>query len=170
MTGKRKTEPTARDTQARDVAGYDAGAIDGPTAGASRRRPWQVLMVGECIDQIDTGASEDLARILDLFPAVSHLVVRTTAGDCQVSRDFPSDYTAEVDERLAAIFRGNPAVTSIAFPATSSRPGHTARPDDPHWSAHGKPSAEILAALTRGEIGPDEATAQLKRLYRRKSP
>ena len=70
-------------------------------------RPWQLLMVGDGIDQLNTEAREDLARIFDLFPAVSHLVVQTTAGGCRVSRDFSSGYTDEVDQRLAGIFQGN---------------------------------------------------------------
>lgn len=37
-----------------------------------------------------------LARILNLFPAVPHLVVQTTAGRAYVARDFPSGYTKEV--------------------------------------------------------------------------
>jgi hypothetical protein len=132
-------------------------------------RPWQLLMVGDGIDQLNTEAREDLARIFDLFPAVSHLVVQTTAGGCRVSRDFSSGYTDEVDQRLAGIFQGNPAVTGITFPETSTRLGHTATRDNPHWSAEGKASADIMAALTRGEIIPDEAAAQLKQLYRQKS-
>ncbi|MEX3557657.1 MAG: hypothetical protein VB124_04510 [Burkholderia sp.] len=127
-------------------------------------RPWQLLMVGEGIDQLNSEAHEALARILDLFPAVSHLLVQTIAGGCRVSRDFPSGYIDEVDQRLAGIFQGNPAVTGITFPKTSTRPGHTATPDDPHWSAEGKASTGILAALTRGEITADEAVAQLKQL------
>ena len=63
----------------------------------------------------------------------------------------------------------NPAVTGITFPETSTRLGHTATRDNPHWSAEGKASADIMAALTRGEIIPDEAAAQLKQLYRQKS-
>ncbi len=37
-----------------------------------------------------------LARILNLFPAVPHLAVQTTAGRAYVARDFPSGYTKEV--------------------------------------------------------------------------
>jgi hypothetical protein len=43
------------------------------------------------------------------------LVVQTTAGRVSVSRDFPSDYTGQVDRFLGEIFRHNPGVTGIEY-------------------------------------------------------
>lgn len=166
MTDEETIEAGSGSIQTRDAAAYHAGASLVLTARTDRHRPWRLLLVGDGIDRLSAGACEELTRILDLFPAVSHLVVQTTSGDCRVSRDFPSGFTAEVDQRLADIFRDNPAVTGIVFPATSSRPDHTATPDDPHWSPEGKASADILAALTHGGIGADEAAGQLVHVHR----
>ncbi len=42
-------------------------------------------------------------------------MVQTTVGDVSVTRDFPSDYTIQVDWLLKEIFENNPAVTGIKF-------------------------------------------------------
>ncbi|MGI4793738.1 MAG: hypothetical protein ACRYG8_06550 [Janthinobacterium lividum] len=168
MLDKQETKPQATAAQATDEAGYDPSAIEVLAGLSSRRRPWQLLMTGEGINQINVKACESLARILNLFPSVSHLVIKTMVGDCQVSRDFPSNYMAEVDQHLVGIFHGNPAVTGITFPTTSGRPGYTSTPNDPHWSPDGKASADIMAAFARGEIGFNEAIVQLDEVYRQK--
>ncbi|WP_050452576.1 hypothetical protein [Candidatus Burkholderia verschuerenii] len=90
----------------------------------------------------------------------------TSAGPVRVSRDFPSDYTSRVDQLLAGIFARNPAVTGITFPAVSGRPGHTATPDDPYWSAQGQAIEGLSEACRRGEITADEMTHRLKDLMR----
>ncbi len=40
-------------------------------------------------------------------------MVQTTAGDVSATRDFPSEYTIQVDRLLGEIFKTNPAVTGI---------------------------------------------------------
>lgn len=70
-----------------------------------------------------------------------------------------------MDELLAELFRANPAVTGVAFPATPTRPAHTAMPDDPFWSCLGKAGAGITAAMAAGRITPERAVEQFKRLY-----
>ena len=111
------------------------------TSEAPRERPWQIMLTGPSLEQIDAATRQALERILELFTEVGGLVVQTTAGDVSVTRDFPSDYTIQVDRLLKEIFKNNPAVTGIKF--LGSENPHTATPDDPHWSAHGKAYASI---------------------------
>jgi hypothetical protein len=128
-------------------------------------RPGQLSLVGgDNVQSLDRENLADLARIFDLMPSVGHLVVQTEAGGIQVSRDFPSAYLEEVDQRLAKIFHDNPAVTGITFPATSTRSEHTATLDDPHWSIWGKALAEIGAARARGDLTAEEATIRITQL------
>ena len=89
-------------------------------------------------------------------------MVQTTAGDVSVTRDFPSDYTIQVDRLLEEIFKTNPAVTGIR--SLGSENPHTATPDDPHWSAHGKAYADIEKAAARGELTREDAIAAYRRL------
>ncbi len=138
-----------------DKGGYEADAVS-MLNGMARSRPWQLLLTGDGLVDLDAKTIGGLTRILDLFPAVTHLLVQTTAGHAYATRDFSSGYTKEVDQILAGIFQGNAAVTGVTFPAAPGTPAHTATPDGPHW----------MAACTRGEITANEATARLDRLYR----
>jgi hypothetical protein len=109
---------------------------DEATSEEPRDRPWQIMLTGSGLGAIDAATRQALEQILELFTEVGGLVVQTTAGDVSVTRDFPSDYTIQVDRLLGEIFKNNPAVTGIKF--LGSENAHTATPDDPHWSAHGK--------------------------------
>ena len=130
-------------------------------------RPWQLSLVGgDNVQSLDRETLADLARIFDLMPSVGHLGVQTEAGGIQVSRDFPSTYLKEVDQRLARIFHDNPAVTGITFPASSTRSEHTATLDDPHWSIFGKTLAEIGAAGERGDLTIEEAIIRITQLFK----
>lgn len=133
-------------------------------------RPWQLLMIGDGISQITAEDVDALTRIFDLFPHVGGLDVTTSAGPVRVSRDFPSDYTSRVDQLLTSIFEQNPAVIGITFPAVSGRPGHTATPDDPHWSAQGRMLEALSEACQRGEITADELVNRVKELARDITP
>jgi hypothetical protein len=84
-------------------------------------------------------------------------VVHTVAGRVSVTRDFPSDYTAQVDQHLAEIFKTNSAVTGIEFLGLENP--HTATPDDPYWSPQGKAHASIGSAVARGEMTSKAAIA-----------
>jgi hypothetical protein len=112
--------------------------------------------------QIDAGTRQALECILELFTEVPGLVVHTVAGKLSVTRDFPSDYTAQVDRYLQEIFKDNAAVTGIEFLGMETP--HTATPDDPYWSANGKAYASIAEARAKGEITPGEAIAAYRRL------
>jgi hypothetical protein len=136
-------------------------APTGDALDAVSRRPWQLLLVGPSVDGLDAAIQEKLARILDLFPNVDSLSVDTASGGFRASRDFPGDYTAEVDQLLGRLFRDNPAITGIGFPATTTRPAHTATPDAPYWHAQGAWIAQIQDAIAREEITPQEGIAQL---------
>ena len=132
------------------------------TSEAPRERPWQIMLTGPSLEQVDAATRQALERILELLTEVGGLVVQTTAGDVSVTRDFPSDYTIQVDWLLKEIFENNPAVTGIKF--LGSENPHTATPDDPHWSAHGKAYASIDEAAARGELTPAAAIAAYRRL------
>jgi hypothetical protein len=129
---------------------------------APRDRPWQIMLTGQGLEQIDAGTRQALECILELFTEVPGLVVHTVAGKLSVTRDFPSDYTAQVDRYLQEIFKNNAAVTGIEFLGLEHP--HTATPDDPYWSANGKAYAGIKEAAARGEITPEDAIAAYRRL------
>jgi hypothetical protein len=93
-----------------DKGGYEADAVS-VLDGMARPRPWQLLLTGDGLVDLDAKTIGGLTRILDLFPAVTHLLVQTTAGHAYATRDFSSGYTKEVDQILAGIFQGNAAVT-----------------------------------------------------------
>ena len=127
-----------------------------------RDRPWQIMLTGLGLAAIDTATRQALEQILELFTEVGGLVVQTTAGDVSVTRDFPSDYTNQVDRLLGEIFKTNPAVTGIRFLGAEN--AHTATPDDPHWSVHGKAYADIEAAVAQGELTPEAAMVAYRHL------
>lgn len=95
------------------------------------RRPWQVMLAWTGADPPGPGLGEALGRILDLFPDVGSLTVHTAGGGIVATRDFHGNYPAEVDGILARLFRDDPGVVGVTFPATATRPAHTATPDDP---------------------------------------
>jgi hypothetical protein len=113
------------------------------------------MLTGHGLEQIDAGTRQALEQILELFTEVGGLVVQTAAGKVNVTRDFPSDYTTQVDRFLGAIFKNNAAVTGVEFLGMDTP--HTATPDDPYWSPQGKAYASIEKAAARGEITPEEA-------------
>jgi hypothetical protein len=127
-----------------------------------RDRAWQIMLTGPGLGAIDAETRQALEQILELVTEVGGLVVKTTAGDVSVTRDFPSDYTIQVDQLLAEIFKINPAVTGIKVLGAEN--AHTATPDDPHWSARGKAYASIEEAAARGELTPDAAIVAYRRL------
>ena len=145
---------------------YDSDAIETILTGEDgRKRPWQLLMTSaDEMPSFSPGTFEALASIFDLFPSLKVLAIKTDKGEAIVSRDFPSGYTERVDRLLAEIFRTNPEITGIVFPATNTREGHTATPDDPYWSADGKEIAALSAAIQSGEISPEEALSRLRML------
>ena len=128
------------------------------------QRPWQTLVSG-------TGEMPSdkmmlvFDRILDLFPDVGSLVVATGQGSVTVQRDFNRDYTREVDQLLAGVFRNHSDVTGVTLKWSAERE-HAATPEAPYWSAHGAEYARIDAAQERGELTPAEAIAALKKIHR----
>ena len=135
---------------------------------AGTRRPWQLIAVGFGLKSLTPATARELERIFDLCPELPMLTIRTAGGEgFTVSRDFPSDALQEVDDRLARIFRENPAIAAITFPAEGNRPEHAATPDAPFWSPRGRESAAILAAVRAGEITPEQASERLDRLFQR---
>ena len=62
-----------------DKGGYESDAVS-VLDGMNRPRPWQLLLTGDGRVDLDAKTIESLTRILDLFPAVTHLLVQTTAG------------------------------------------------------------------------------------------
>jgi hypothetical protein len=121
----------------------------------SRERPWQIMLTGPGLRVIDAETRQALEQILELFTEVGGFVVQTTAGNVIVTRDFPSDYTIQVDRLLDEIFKNNSAVTGIK--CLGAENARTATLDDPHWSAHGKAYASIEEAAARGELTPEAA-------------
>jgi hypothetical protein len=133
-----------------------------PVSEAARDRPWQLLITGDAIAQIDAATRRALEDILELFTEVGGLVVHTSAGRGSVPRDFPSDYTVQVDRLRLEIFKNIRRVTGIEFLGLEDL--HTATPDDPYWSPQGKTYAGIASAAARGGLIPEEAIAAYRRL------
>jgi hypothetical protein len=133
-----------------------------PGSQATRERPWQLLLTGKDIGQIDGATRQAFEQILELFTEVGGLVVHTVAGGVSVTRDFPSDHTTQVDRYLQEIFKNNRCVTGIEFLGLETP--HTATPDNPYWSPQGKAYASIAEARARGDITPEDAIAAYRRL------
>jgi hypothetical protein len=95
------------------------------------------------------------------------LVVTMGDGSFHVARDFPGDYTQQVDRILAGVFKGNPAVTGITFRWSGKSQHDTATLDDPHWSASGRDYARIDASVARGEITSEQAIAAYQQIAQR---
>jgi hypothetical protein len=129
---------------------------------APRDRPWEIMLTRPGLGAIDAATRHALEQILELFTEVDGLLVQTTAGDVSTTRDFPSDYTIQVDRLLKEIFKNNPAVTAIKI--LGSENPHKATPDDPYWSVHGKAYASIEEAAARGELTPDATIVAYGRL------
>lgn len=129
-----------------------------------RRPPWQLLMTSVSDDAPApiAGTNSALSLIFELFLQLRNLTVRTTGGDIRVTRVFARGIATEADPMLAGILGDDQAVTGIAFPATSTKAEHTATPDNPYWSPHGKTLAATDAALAAGEITPQEAIVRAK--------
>lgn len=125
-----------------DGAGADMAGQAAPEGLGPLRRPWQVMLAWAGADPPGAGLGEALGRILDLFPDVGSLRVHTAGGGIVATRDFHGNYPVEVDAILARLFRDNPNVTGVTFPATATRAAHTATPADPHWSPLGWASPE----------------------------
>jgi hypothetical protein len=119
------------------------------------------MLTGPGLGAINAETRRALEQILELFTEVGGLVVKTTAGDVSGTRDFPSDYTIQVDQFLEESFKDNSAVTGIK--CLGSENPHMATPDDPYWSAHGKAYASIEEAVARGELTPEAAIVAYRR-------
>jgi len=139
--------------------GYTAEAIS-VLEGLEPRRPWSLLATGEGSQALTPAVTKHIEQILELFPSVPFLTVHTADGEGMVTRDFPSGYTRQVDELLAAIFEQNPQITGITFPACDGQPAHTATPEHPFWSPRTKARAErvqsYLAAIKSERVSPPQ--------------
>ena len=131
------------------------------------RPPRQLMMTSVVADALPLNAdtNDALLRIFELFPHISILTIQTIHGDVQVTRDFASNQTAEVDEMLESIFKYNPSITGIIFPGTGTRGEHRATPDDRHCLPSGKALSQIAAAQEAGEISRNEAIRRIQELY-----
>ena len=129
------------------------------------RQPWQVLLTWTGADPPSAGLYGALGEILDLFPDAGRLTAHTAGGSIVATRDLHGNAGQRVDELLAVLFRSNPAVTGVTFPATPPRAAHPATPDDPFWSCLGKAGAGITASMAAGRITPGQAIEQYQRLY-----
>jgi hypothetical protein len=83
-----------------DGEGFDSRRGIEAVSEALRDRPWQIMLTGPGLGAIDAATRQALEQILELFTEVGGLVVQTTAGDISITRDFPSDYTIQVDRLL----------------------------------------------------------------------
>lgn len=113
-------------------------AIDRLREQALARPPWQLLMIGMGEDNHAAVSAETtyaLTLLLDYLPGLSGVTLQTADGDLVVSRDFPSGETEIIDGLIASVFKNDPHVTGIAFPASGGRAAHVATDDKPHFLA-----------------------------------
>lgn len=111
-------------------------AIDRLREQAHARPPWQLLMIGMGEDNhaaVSAETTRALTRLLDYLPGLSGMTLQTADGDLVVSRDFPSGEMQIIDGLIASVFKNDPHVTGIAFPATEGRAAHVATADKPHF-------------------------------------
>ena len=114
-----------------------AGMAPGtPAASDNVQRPlrsWQVLLTWMGADPPGPDLHEELGNILDRFPNLPGLSVETAKGPIMAARDFSGDPSQAVTDALRRLFKANPEVTGVCFPASGSWPEHTATPDAPLW-------------------------------------
>jgi len=114
-------------------------AIDHLRERAQARPPWQLLMVGIGKDnhvRISAETTYALTRLFDYLPELADVTLQTEDGYLVVSRDFPSGEMQIIDGLIASIFKNDPHITGIAFPATRTRPRQVATADKPHYLPH----------------------------------
>lgn len=112
--------------------------IDRLRGRALARPPWQLLMIGMGKDNHAAVSAETkyaLTRLLDYLPGLSGLTLQTGGGDLHVSRDFPSGEMQIIDSLIASVFKNDPRVTGIVFPATDGKAAHVATADKPTFLA-----------------------------------
>lgn len=66
-------------------------------------RTWQLVMVGDGLHRVSAQAQADMARLLDLDPAISHLTVELGEDRIHVARDWPSDRMEQADRLTTGI-------------------------------------------------------------------
>ncbi len=113
-------------------------AIDRLRQQALTRPPWQLLMIGMGENNhaaVSAETTRALTRLLDYLPGLSGMTLQTADGDLIVSRDFPSGEAEIIDGLIASVFKNDPHVTGIAFPASDGRAAHVATADRPHFLA-----------------------------------
>ncbi|MBO7788634.1 hypothetical protein [Burkholderia pseudomallei] len=124
----------------------------------------------KAVTQEGGAQSDSLLKLAEAHKAGNRGSEPLTTGNHQnpvssvLSQDFPRNYMAEVDQRLARISRENPTVTGTEFPEAATRPESYNGANDPHWSANGMVLDALSAAHVRGEITADRMVATMKRL------
>jgi len=84
-------------------------------------RTWQLAMFGHGLEHVSAEVRDDMARLLDLLPSITHLEVEVGDDRIHVSRDWPSDRLEEADRLLGRI-AGSGSITAIVMPATGDVP------------------------------------------------
>lgn len=111
-------------------------AVDRMRQRNEARRPWQLLMVGTGEHNRASVSAETtyaLTRLLEYLPGISGVTLQTEHGDLDVTRDFPSGEMQIIDGLIASIFKNDPHITGIKFPATDGKAAHIATAEEPHF-------------------------------------
>lgn len=83
-------------------------------------RTWQLVMVGDGLHRITTEAQADMARLLDLDPAISHLTVEIGGTSVHVARDWPSGRIEEANHLIDRIVSSG--VSAIVVHDSNGKP------------------------------------------------
>ena len=83
-------------------------------------RTWQLVMVGDGLHRITAEAQADMARLLDLDPAISHLTIEVGETSVHVTRDWPSGRMEEADQLIDRIVSSG--VSAIVVHDSNGKP------------------------------------------------
>jgi len=94
-------------------------AIDGKQAVSERT--WQLGMFGYGLKHVTSDACNDMARLLDLMPSVTHLTIEVGDDRIHVTRDWSSDRMEEAERLIDRIARSG-GITAVVVPETGDDP------------------------------------------------
>jgi hypothetical protein len=127
--------------------------------------PWQMKCQRLFLPQDVSGVVAQVENIFEAWDELPSLTVHFDSGvNTEVCREVVDDAWETIDGSLHTIFRENPSVIGVTFPAFDGQKEHTATRAQPTAFPLDLPSANIVERLERGEIDVEQAIELLGRL------